>query len=189
MEAFAERLGVSTDELGKARKVAKLFAAQDTVIAGWLERSPEAAAAWDKWDQEQPRAWGTFSQAWNRQAGLDPAVDGGSDALPPENFRERWEPDLFEGEIGLGGIIQAIAGLVSTKGKTRGDKEDGEDAAYLAALRRIERFNTEAFARWSDLPPERRVPLIQQFTGSLPEWPDDVRRAVHAQLKEIYGSK
>gem|GEM_PF-5591144 len=25
MEAFAERLGVSTDELGKARKVAKLF--------------------------------------------------------------------------------------------------------------------------------------------------------------------
>lgn len=183
-EALAGQLGISRDTLFQARKVAKLFAAQDNVIDAWLDRSPEAAGLWAEWDQEQPGAWTAFAAHWRKKAGL---IELDGDLLPPENFRERWEPELFEGEIGLGGIIQAISGLVSTKGKTRGDKVDGEEAAYLAAMRRIERFNTEAFARWSDLPPDVRVPLIQKLTGSLPDWPDDVRRAVHAHLKALYG--
>lgn len=93
-------------------------------------------------------------------------------------YREWFEPKILTGEIGLGGVIQAIAGKASTEGKAL----ERRDLPTL--LRRgFSDLNTR-FARWDSLAPETRRELTAELATAATEWPEDVRQRLLSALEK-----
>ncbi|MBI5770890.1 MAG: ParB N-terminal domain-containing protein [Verrucomicrobia bacterium] len=92
--------------------------------------------------------------------------------------KEWFEPKLFANEIGLGAIIQAIAGKDSTEGKEL--KARDLPTLFARALGDLK----HRFARWESLAPDQRRTLARDFATEAAEWPEDVRGAVLASLEK-----
>lgn len=98
-------------------------------------------------------------------------------------FRAWYEPKILNGEISLGGVIQAIGGKVSTEGKTP-DKRD-----LPTLLRRGFVDLKNRFSRWENLEPDTRRELTSEFAAEAATWPEDVRQKVLASLEKAAAHK
>ncbi len=94
-------------------------------------------------------------------------------------LREWFEPRLLSGEIGLGGILQAVAGKDSTEGQPAAKR------ALPVLIRRGFSDLSTRFARWETLPPAERRTLARDVAKEATEWPEDVRNEVLAQLEQV----
>lgn len=186
IEALAERLGVSRDLLEMARRVAAIFAKQQEVIDAWLEsvESDQAREIWSGWDQERPDAWTAFRAHWLKGQAACAEQDPTYEALPlpPENWKEEFEAKLYAGDIKLGGIVQALAGRVATRGKGRADLKAREVHELLnLAQKRIKNL-TSAWNKWDALEAEDRMQTLSVLTAECQNWPKDVRAALKRTL-------
>lgn len=93
-------------------------------------------------------------------------------------FRGWFEPKILSGEIGLGGVIQAIAGKESTEGQPCAKR----DLATL--LRRGFCDLHKRFSRWEGLEPDTRRELTAEIATEATTWPEDVRQRVLAALEK-----
>jgi hypothetical protein len=93
-------------------------------------------------------------------------------------FRDWFEPKILSGEIGLGGVIQAIAGKESTEGKTP-EKRD-----LVTLVRRGFNDLKTRFARWENIEPAARRELTVEIAKEAAQWPEDVRQRVLAALEQ-----
>ncbi len=94
------------------------------------------------------------------------------------SFRSWFEPKILSGEIGLGGVIQAIAGKESTEGKTP-EKRD-LPTLFARALGDLK----SRFARWESIAPDQRRVLASDFANEAATWPEDVRQKILAALEK-----
>lgn len=92
--------------------------------------------------------------------------------------REWFEPKILSAEIGLGGVIQALAGKDATEGKTP-EKRD-----LPTLLRRGLDDLKKRFARWESLAPATRQQFTRTMAKEAAAWPEDVRQAVLDSLEQ-----
>jgi len=97
--------------------------------------------------------------------------------------REWFEPQLLRGEIGLGGVIQALAGKDATEGKTP-EKRD-----LPTLLRRGLDDLKKRFARWESLAPATRQQFTRTMAKEAAAWPEDVRQAVLDSLEQAAATR
>lgn len=98
-------------------------------------------------------------------------------------FKAWFEPKLLTGEIGLGGIIQAIAGKDSTEGQPVAKRE------LSLLIRRGFDDLKKRFTRWESLPPGDRRTLAREAAHEATQWPEDVRNEVLAQLERTANAR
>lgn len=177
-EGLAERLGVSTDLFRQAQKVAKLVTDSIFARADWLAGDDDLEASWDAWNQDTPDAWQTFLAQIEK--------DGHNfEENPPPPLPEYIESalaDLFDGETGLGGILQGAAGLI-TAGKPRADRNPDNGSPWVYAQRAIQNIVPRAFGQWDKIDPEHRAPVLKTLAQSVGGWPADAQAAVLAALQ------
>ncbi|WP_043588962.1 hypothetical protein [Geminisphaera colitermitum] len=108
----------------------------------------------------------------------DPTVYTWGEAAQEATRRGWFEPKLFAGEIGLGGIIQAIAGKTATDGQAR-------VVPPVAELfqRDFSSVGKRFTAKWETLSPEERRPVVKAVADEVTTWPEDVQRALLTSLK------
>src|SRR5690606_33757026 len=93
--------------------------------------------------------------------------------------REWFEPRILSGEIGLGGVIQALAGKDATEGKTPAKRD------LPTLLRKGLDDLQKRFARWESLPPSTRNQFTRTMAKEAAQWPEDVRQAVLDSLEQV----
>lgn len=177
-ERLAERLGVSTDLFRQAQKVAKLVERAAIDRDEWLTKDDAICDAWNAWNQDTPDAWRSFL-AQTEKDGHD------LEANPPPPLPEYIESalaDLFDGESGLGGILQGAAGLI-TAGKPRADRNPDNGSPWVYAQRAIQNIVPRAFGQWDKIDPEHRAPVLKTLAQSVGGWPADAQSAVLAALQ------
>lgn len=113
----------------------------------------------------------------------DTVHEWGEDGAPA-TYRQHFEPVLFAGDIGLGGIIQAIAGKTATQGKAR-----TTPAAREMFARDLEATKKRFAAKWEAIPPEERREITQEVAAAVTGWPEDVLRALLLRLKKMPNLK
>lgn len=92
------------------------------------------------------------------------------------DLRERFEPLIVAGEMGLGACLAGIAGMEATVGKERKDRP--VDQLILAGFKEIK----TRFAKWDTLPEPARAKVLDSFTETLFELPDDVQSGLFKAL-------
>ena len=98
-------------------------------------------------------------------------------------FRDWFEPKILSGEIGLGGVIQAISGKEATEGKTPGKRD--LPTLFARALGDLK----NRFARWESIAPDQRRTLAAEIAREAAEWPEDVRQKLLASLEKAAAHK
>lgn len=95
-----------------------------------------------------------------------------NDLPRPTTYRRYFEGKLLAGEIGLGGIIQAVAGKVATQGQTK-------ITPKVATLfeRGLQQFTSRFALKWEKLSPDDRRPIVKTIATEVTKWPEDVRQA------------
>lgn len=93
-------------------------------------------------------------------------------------FRAWFEPKILSGEIGLGGVIQAIAGKDATEGKTP------EKRGLPTLIRKGFTDLKNRFSRWEAIEPAARRELTAEIANEAAQWPEDVRQRVLAALEK-----
>lgn len=98
-----------------------------------------------------------------------------------EEMRAHFEPLILSGELGLGAVLQGIAGWASTKGKDKGEREQ-----LLLWQDKIRGFcDPRKFAGWDKADPETKAWVRKELIkGIEAAWPQDLRHAILAELTE-----
>lgn len=160
---FAAQLGFGVELARQAKDIHRKFATADERLTKWCEKFPDLV----KQIGGPGKVSGYPAPEWAQPV--------------PENLRERFEPQILSGEMGLGAVIQAIAGIESTKGqgkKTRGGESLFYEAMNTFQLRfdYYEGFDEEGkrtavktFADWlAARPLEFRQGVLTALTTSKP---------------------
>jgi hypothetical protein len=92
-------------------------------------------------------------------------------------FKGWFEPKILSGEIGLGGVIQAIAGKEATDGVTPAKR----DLPTLFKKGLLDLKNR--FERWETLTPETRREVTREVATAAATWPEDVRHELLGALE------
>lgn len=102
-------------------------------------------------------------------------------AKSPE-LKEYFEPKIFSGEMGLGAVLQGIAGWTATKGQHRQEREQ-----LVLWQDKIKGFcDPRKFAGWDKTTPEVRDHVRSELVKGIQEaWPADLRESI---LEELFGS-
>jgi hypothetical protein len=180
---IATKYGVSVEMLKLARHTAKLFGDSDKLIEKWLSGNSHEALKWHEAARDLDQPW----TRWRETRLLDMGhnlKDPATAAVIPENYREIFEAQLFAGEMGLGQINKALGSILATKGKIRSDLDTGDTALHLALCNKVTSFNKTMWANWAEIPVPGRTAVIQQLTGCLTDWPQEVRVSLFATLKD-----
>lgn len=95
-----------------------------------------------------------------------------NDLPRPTTYKRYFEPKLLAGEIGLGGVLQAIAGKEATQGLAK-------ITPKVATLfeRGLQAFTTRFTTKWDKLSVEDRRPIVKSVATEVTKWPEDVRQA------------
>ncbi|HTJ78504.1 MAG TPA: ParB N-terminal domain-containing protein [Rariglobus sp.] len=162
-------------EAGRARRLAGLK-------AGVNPRQPTQSAIGKTVDQlaeELGFSKDLYEQARKvRDLFADDTEHEWSDLPRPTTYRRYFEPKILSGEIGLGGVIQAIAGKESTQGKPK-----VTPPAVTLFQRGLSVFTKRFDTKWEKLSPDDRLPVVKAVATETTKWPEDVQRAVLNSLK------
>ena len=153
-EGFAAQLGFSGDLARQAKDIHKKFAAADERLAKWRDKFPDLVKQIGGPGKES----GYPVPEWAQPV--------------PENLRNRFEPKILSGDLGLGAVIQAIAGLEATKGQPRAEQRE------FALI--MEGFKTMRLrvARWDKLSPEEEAQAAAEAAGVFDALPEAVRQQI-----------
>lgn len=189
VEEFAEKLGISAELFRQAREIEdNLFAPQDQVIADWLAEDEEMRAGWEAWRDAHPangQPWRCWRASRLAEMGENPDAPHTIHVIP-ENYRETYEQMIFADEISLGGVIQAMKGKLSTKGKPRGDTTEDPVRVYTQTLNRVKQMTGTFFGRWEVMPEKNQGEIAKEMARvAAQEWPESVRRLVFLSLREV----
>lgn len=134
VEAIAERFGFGRELYFQAKNVHAEFAEAEKQLAKWRAANPEKAALLDEGKQ--------VTEA-------------------PPNLRAQFEPAILAGDLGLGGAMQAIAGVKATRGKP---KVTPPEIALL--MKGIDTLSIRLGRAWKDLPEaEQETALFHMGTA------------------------
>lgn len=172
-EDFVRSLGFSDDLLRQARAVRTHFAKSDDRLLDWKVKNPELCELLDRMDRWAEVAWAP--ERWLQFC--DENGEVGS-APPPENLRQRFEPLILNGDMGLGATLQAIAGLDSTKGINRKDNPPVE------LLGRAFRDLRTRFSYWEKLGAEDRAQVASHTRALVEAMPGDLIAEIRSAMKE-----
>lgn len=92
--------------------------------------------------------------------------------------RALFEPQILSGEISLGYVINGIAGIDATRGKSRHDR------SQLDLFRDGIKILRDRFARWEKLDAKSRVYLANEFAGAASDWPEEVQERTFKALSQ-----
>lgn len=98
-------------------------------------------------------------------------------------FRAWFEPKILAGEIGLGAVIQAIAGKESTEGQQKKTRD------LPTLIRRGFTDLHNRFEKWENLQPDTRRELTAEIATEATKWPEDVRQKLLAALEKAAAHK
>jgi len=189
LEKLAEEMGCGLEMLRLARKTVQLFRDSDDRVRKWLQNHLEEAEAWEEWQSVNGDAasWQRWRDARLADMGHSP-LDPKCAAIIPEDYREIYEAKLFSVEpgesMGLGAINKAVGSALATKGGQRSDLDKGNPAIHLTLAKKLDSFSKTMFAQWLDLELDHRLNLATGIAEAAMEWPDEVRAAVVAKLKQ-----
>lgn len=98
-----------------------------------------------------------------------------------EELKEHFEPQILSGELGLGAVLQGIAGWNATKDQSRTDREQ-----LVLWSEKIKGFiDPRKFAGWDKADAETRTWVQEQLIKGLRDaWPEDLLTGVIEQLTE-----
>jgi hypothetical protein len=119
-----------------------------------------------------------YTQAKKVRDKFDDATEYEWNDLPrPTTYKRYFEGKLLAGEIGLGGILQAIAGKEATQGQAK-------ITPKVATLfeRGLQAFTTRFTTKWDKLSPADRQPIVKSVATEVTKWPEDVRQAAMNSL-------
>jgi hypothetical protein len=181
-EELAVKLGINPEYLRLARNTAEAFKHADAFLDKWLLAHPTEAKRWEKHETE-----GMSFNVW-RAARLSDMGENANDPsaweLIPENLRERFEHELFNEDMGLGAINKAVRATLETKGKPRADLDVNNPVLHRTLMTKVNSFSDTMWKHWSTIPATGRVEVIGRLAERVKTWPEDVRRALAANLKE-----
>jgi ParB-like chromosome segregation protein Spo0J len=183
-ELVASKLGISARMLEQAASLAKAFEKAEEAISRWLRVHGEAAEKWEAWDQDTVNAWTAFRADYCAQEGLD-AADAATFAQIPENLREKYLAELFDGEMSIGAINKAIGGALATKGAVRNDKNPDNAQFTVAIKRKIDSFAANVWGQWDELDTQSQAHLALGFAETAAQWPALVQQNMFEQLKQL----
>lgn len=94
-------------------------------------------------------------------------------------LREHFEPLILSGEMGLGQVLQGIAGWEATKGKPKGEREQ-----LLLWAEKIKGFcDPRKFAGWATAPDDvKSYVRAELMKGIKTAWPQDLVESVFGEL-------
>lgn len=102
-------------------------------------------------------------------------------AKHPE-VKAQLEPEILNGELCLGYAINGVAGLISTKGKSRNQEDQ------LELFKRGINALRVRFTRWNKLPEKSRLFVANEFAEAVAEAPEEVQQRVLAALRSKKGA-
>ncbi len=156
---FAMQFGFSAELIRQAKAVHVQFRKADKARVDWRGKFPDLVKQAD-------------ALAAGREAEPLPSF---AEAYP-DDLRARFEPKILAGDAGLGAVIQAIVGKLSTEGMPKGSSShaqllfDGWDTAF------------QRLTRWEKLQPKER----ESFVAKVPTWvksiPADLRQVIAREL-------
>jgi hypothetical protein len=89
-------------------------------------------------------------------------------------MKAHFEPLILRGEMGLGAVLQGIAGWRSTKGQSRSEREQ-----LLLWQEKIKGFgDPRKWAGWDKASPETKDFVRAELRKAIEAWPEDVRAAL-----------
>jgi hypothetical protein len=91
--------------------------------------------------------------------------------------REIFESKILDGELSLGYAINGIAGHTSTAGQSRGAEDQLELFGRTVATLKIR------FAKWDQIPANKRTFIANEFAETLTEAPEEIQERVFKALK------
>lgn len=93
-----------------------------------------------------------------------------------ENLRARFEPLILSGEMGLGGVLQAIAGIESTRGQSKSERSKA--SLFFEGMKTFQL----RFGYWETFSPEEKRQATRAFAEFTVQLPADVQREILATL-------
>lgn len=181
-DELAMKLGINPEYIRLARNTAEVFKVADAYLDKWLLAHEGEARRWEK-HQAEGMSFNVWRAARLSDMGENP-TDPSCWELIPENLRERFEHELFCEDMGLGAINKAVRATLETKGKPRADLDGGNPLLHRTLMTKVTSFSDTMWKNWSSIPATGRVEVIGRLTERVKTWPEDVRRALAANLME-----
>jgi hypothetical protein len=190
-DEIAEKLGISVQLLKLASTTIRLFKESDERRQKWLNANLQEAEAWAAWqdahsEEETAPSW----QAWRAERLTDMGhrpEDPKAAAVIPDDYREIYEPKIFNVEpgegMGLGAINKAVGSSLATKGGGRSDLDTQSPSAAVTLTNKLASFSKTMFGPvWEAQDIDTRLNLAVKIAESTTSWPDEVKNAVASQL-------
>ena len=198
LESLSQKSNLSPDLLQQAVKLERDYMARaDALLTDWLALNPDEAESWQQWQDSQPFAempWSCWRSA--RLGALAIPDDAKSVNVIPKSWREIEEDKIFNGiqeqdgedddrrSYSLGSALKAMGSYFQTAGQQRSDLDTRSPLFFQTLINKVSSFTKTMWAKWSEVDPASRMEVIKQINASLPEWPEDVRRAVLVTLSK-----
>jgi hypothetical protein len=183
-DSIAERIGVSGPLLEQAKKVEAAFLKSDARLQAWLKVTPGASAFWEGVDFGRRGDWSAFRECWIAEQAPDPQAGALElDKVVPECLRDKFLPQLFSGDLGLGGILKG-AGMFLNESSDRGRPDLSEDYALMldTTLKRAKSQVKQTWLHFEKLQPEDQGETIAAYLETLAEAPKAVLQSTWAHL-------
>jgi hypothetical protein len=186
-DSIADRIGVSGPLLEQAKKVESYLVKSDLRREQWLQVTPGATAFWEGVDFGKRGDWTAFRAAWITERAPDPEAGALElQKVVPECLRDKYLPQLFAGDIGLGGVMKGAGfDLATHDEKGRPDLSTEYSAMLDTTTKRAKSQMALTWLHFDALEAEDQGQAIALFLETLPTAPKPVLRAMWAQLSEL----
>ena len=180
---LAAKLGISPDLVTLARNTARIFKDSDALLDKWRLGHPAEAKRWEE-HEAVGMSWNLWRAARLSDMGEKPE-DPSTQELIPESFRETYEHLIFNEDWALGRVNKAAGGAMATKGKTRPDLDGGDEGQIVDSLtNKFRSWRSQLFKNWGEVSAKQRLTVCEELVTTVKGWPEDVKRAVAANLSE-----